>query len=451
MEYRRSRRRLVSFFAAFSLGVLACSVQAQETSAAREFDPQALADQVQSDVAELRGLPFKRRVKAELQSVNEFGAYVDKELGQEVPPNLVRYYGKYIRKLGLYNGPEITDGRGMMKMVMTSQAGAYYDPDKQTFFVLMSNMPELMLGSLCAHELYHGLQDQYFNLNSYVLNPVRQHRLNSDEALARQSVVEGEATYLMTLWMLKKATGKVPSRDLLTMAVQQQANIDMEMFRAALKNPAVAQMMGSDMQTAMAAAEKIPPFMFDALVGAYLKGLGFVYAVQEKGWSEVEKLYKSAPPQSSEQILHPEKWFAQEAPLKIEWQSFAGPELRNWELLDADVLGEFRWRSVFKAQGMPNEANALASGWDGDRYAVLKRRDSDELLLLLSTAWDSDADAAKFAEGYRKALASKYADEKVATKLVVQGKQVWVVEGGAERDLDALMTWVSKAKTTRAQ
>ena len=56
----------------------------------------------------------------------------------------------------------------MMMTVMTSQVGAYYDPEKQSFFVVMSGLPELMQGVMYSHELYHALQDQHFGLVRYM-------------------------------------------------------------------------------------------------------------------------------------------------------------------------------------------------------------------------------------------------------------------------------------------
>ena len=56
----------------------------------------------------------------------------------------------------------------MMTTVMTSQVGAYYDPEKHSFFVVMGGMPDLMQGVMYSHELYHALQDQHFDLVRYV-------------------------------------------------------------------------------------------------------------------------------------------------------------------------------------------------------------------------------------------------------------------------------------------
>ena len=123
--------------------------------------------------------------------------------------------------------------------------------------------------------------------------------------------------------------------------------------------------------------------------------------------------------------------------------------LRDWELLDDDVLGEFQWRSVFKEQGLAAEAESAAAGWDGDRYAVFKRKDSKATLLLLRTRWDSEKEAKEFADAYRRVLAVKYADAPVPTRLMQKGVDVFVVEGGDEANLDKLMKVVKGTKGTR--
>jgi hypothetical protein len=161
----------------------------------------------------------------------------------------------------------------------------------------------------------------------------------------------------------------------------------------------------------------------------------------------VEKLYGEYPPQSTEHILLPEKWLAREAPARFEWPDFHKiAALREWELLDNDVLGEFQWRILFKEQGLAAEAEAAAAGWGGDRYAVFKRKDSDATLLLLRTSWDTESDAREFADVYRRAQAAKYAGASIPTRLLQKGVDVYVVEGGDEKNIDALLKVVKRVK-----
>ncbi len=436
--------------AAVFLGAL--SARAQEAATAAPADAQAAVDGIALDVAKIRGLPFKQPVAVARQSTADFGDYVSRRIDETVPEGIRRHYGTIVRTLGLYRGPPIDDFRAMMTAVMTSQVGAYYDPDKQRFFVVMSGMPETMRGALYSHELYHALQDQYFGLARYLEmgSPRSARSVNGDALVARQAVVEGEATYLMSLWFVQSIAHTLPPRDVMAKVVAAQVDLNMDQLREMLKQPQVAQLAGKEVQAAIESARDVPPFILDSMMGVYLKGLGFVFAVQEQGWSAVEKLYTEYPPQSTEQILHPEKWLAREAPVSFEWPKFDRvPALKGWELLDEDVLGEFQWRTVFKVNGLEPEAASAAAGWGGDRYAVFKRHDGNATLLLLRTAWDTEADAKKFVDAYQRVLAAKYADAPVPTRVVRKGVDVFVVEGADEASIDSLLNVVRQAKKKR--
>jgi hypothetical protein len=430
----------------------ASSAHSEGAAAAPPADAQGTADSIAREIEQIRGLSFKQPVRVESQSVASFGEFVSRELDKEVPKSIRQHFGTIVRTLGLYRGPPIDDFSSMMTMVMTSQAGAYYDPEKQTFFVLMNDMPELMRGMLYSHELYHALQDQYFGLVRYADAGGNDGAgsQNADSQFARSAVVEGEATYMMSLWMMQKMSNKPPTRKVMARVMAAQVNVGVDQLREALKQPKVAQMVGGDVQSAIDAAGEIPSFIMDSMMVVYLKGAGFVFAVHEQGWPAVEKLYTEYPPQSMEQILHPEKWLAREAPTAFEWPRLEKISvLRDWELLDDDVLGEFQWRTVFKEQGFAAEAESAAAGWDGDRYAVFKRKNSEATLLLLRTRWDSEKEAREFADVYGRVLAVKYADAPVPTRLVQKGVDVFVVEGGDEANLASLLKIVKRAKYKR--
>jgi len=430
--------------AAAALTVVAPPAFSENAPAPPPASEQETANQIAGEIELIRGLKFKQPVRVESQSVDDFGKYVSHELDTAVPKSIRENYGTIVRTLGLYKGPPIDDFSSLMTTVMTSQVGAYYDPEKRAFFVVMSGMPELMRGVLYSHELYHALQDQYFDLTRYTGTA---HTINSDVRLARSAVVEGEATYMMSLWAVQKMAGQQPTRAMMSQVVAMQSNMSMDQLREALKQPQVAEALGDDVKKSVDAARDIPAFIIDSMMGVYFKGMSFVFAVQDQGWPAVEKLYGDYPPQSTEHILHPEKWLAREAPVSFEWPKFGKiAALRDWELLDDDVLGEFQWRTVFREQGLAAESESVAAGWGGDRYAVFKRKDSDATLLLLRTSWDSEQDAKEFADAYRRVWASKYANPPVPTLLEQSGSDVYVVEGGDENSIDALMKVVKRAK-----
>ena len=434
---------------ALAVLVISSSPAAEPPAAAptQNADTQALVLQLQEEVAELRGLPFKSNVTAGVQSQEQFAAYLDGQIDEALPEIKNKHYGAIVKRLGLYRG-DLTNFSDTAKAVMSSQAGAYYDPETKTFNMLMQNVSEMMMKLLYTHELYHGLQDQYFGLQKYL--PMKGWTgpdLTADEAMARQAVVEGEATYIMSMYAMRTMAGKEPTRELMVPAIQRQSQIDLESIKAMMKLPEMTKLAGSGVAEAMEATDSIPSFMIESLLGVYMKGLSFVFAVHERGWSEVEKLYTEYPPQSTEQILHPEKWQSREAPADIAYSALERVSaLQGWEQLDSDVLGEFQWRVVFKEQGLGAEAEAAAAGWDGDRYIIFKRKDSDATLMLLSTSWDSAAQADEFASAYRRLLAKKYQGETEPSRVLQKKENVYIVEGGNEKDIGALLKVASKSK-----
>lgn len=407
--------------------------------AASPPDPLATAARIQQEVVEIRGLPFKQPVKMEKQTAEGLGLLMDKEMAEAVPVAISDHFDKIVRRLGLYRGPEIKDYKALMRTVITSQVAAYYDPDTKSVYLLSGGDSTLEQGVIMSHELYHALQDQYFDLDGFMSKKLE---LNSDQEMARNALVEGEATYIHTLWGIRQMlNGTSPPRALVAPAIQMQANLSMAELR---------EMVGGSAADA-AELDAIPPFILEVMMGNYLKGAGFVFAVHEQGWDAVEKLYREYPPQSTEQILHPEKWLARENPLLIAWTDLAKERaLGDWELLDEDVVGEIQWRIIFAEHGMKAEASAAAGGWDGDRYAIFKRKGTDETLMLLRTAWDGEADATQFADAYRRLLAVKYGTTGDAVLVEQQGQEVFVVEGGRKADLEALMKVIRQAKKRRA-
>lgn len=205
-----------------------------EVNSQQSLDTKAKIDVISKEIAEIRGMQFKRPVDFKYQSMEDFRKYLDKIIAKQMPAKRLKYYGKIVKKLGLHRGPEIQDFKSMAKMVFGSQVAAYYDPDLETFYVVMQKLPEKMMGALYAHELYHGLQDQYFDLDTFLLSQTSG-SLNDDELLARQSVVEGEANYIMTLWTLQKTLGNIPDPAMLKMMVHMQAQMDTRMLIDMLK------------------------------------------------------------------------------------------------------------------------------------------------------------------------------------------------------------------------
>jgi hypothetical protein len=336
-------------------------------------------------IAELRGAPFLRPVAMELADKAEFQAYARERLAETTTPERLAGDELAAKLLGLV--PPAMDLTATMLELLEGQVGGYYDPKRDTFYV-MDSFGGGLARVIMAHELTHALDDQLHDLDAALAE-----RLDStDAAFAYQALCEGSATSLMNRWVLANL-GAISPRDL-----EQAQTMD------------------------MAGLESAPEYLWKPLLAAYLRGAAFLARTSEVAAgqrSEVpredfERAFRD-PPRSSEQILHPEKYWdpaALDEPLGVAIDA-AGLSA-GWSLLHSDTLGELVLALVVNppelrrpidtgdpfailAQRYTSQA---ASGWGGDRCAVLAR--GDARLLVLASAWDGEDDAEEFELALRR-------------------------------------------------
>jgi hypothetical protein len=388
----------------------------------RAVPPEPLAIQVQKEVAEIRGLEFRRPVEVRQLSASEARAFVLRELAKS--PTIDDYWA-VMRMVGVYRGPDLAPPEEVLGDLANLAAGAYESGTDIVF--QFEELDEAQQRLLFAHELYHALQDQHFNLQKYLLDPARRRGANNDQVMALQAAVEGEASYIDSIYRGRIARDPRPVREQMAEIVSSQSGWTADRWDDALRNRALPEEIRSRLLRAIETRKRLPAFMFDAFVASYLDGMAFIHALHEKGWPEIEKLYRDFPPQSTEQILHPEKWTSRESPVSIDWPAFdTDPLFADWQLLDENVLGERLWRVVFTEHGLARVASRAAAGWGGDRYAVFRSRHGRGYLMLAFTVWDTHEDALEFEAAYQQILDTKANGSQVIVSR--QGPKVLVVD-----------------------
>jgi hypothetical protein len=131
----------------------------------------------------------------------------------------------------------------------------------------------------------------------------------------------------------------------------------------------------------------------------YLDGMKFSRDVFNKEkWKGLNQVL-ARPPQSSEQILHPEKYFKRERPatLRIAFRP------ASWRETHSGVVGEY-FLNVLLADGA--DIADAAAGWNGDAFAIY--RNNASALLLWKSQWDTVQDGARFAAAFRSFLEKKF-------------------------------------------
>lgn len=404
-------------------------------------NPQQRTQRMQAQIAKVRGLQFKRDVVVHEQSQEEFQKHAKSLVGEVSAPE----QEQVLRTLGLLASDETLDSDAVRKRLDSDGPAGAYDPYSGRLLIVKAPYQQrhaTALDDLYARELYRALLDQHFDLKTYLDRRQGGDALNADEKLARRIVVESEAFYGAVLRRVREQTGQIPKYLPLNQALEERFR--MEEIMGWGNDPRLREKSGR--RKPQRDPDSVPTFLTQLLNALQRDGLGFVNELRTRGWNEVGKLYTTAPPVSTEQILHPQKWLMGERPLTIQWPAFeSNAAFADWELVEQDVLGELMLRAVFRVHYLSPMMGSAPAGWNGDRYAVFKRRDSGEMLLLLYTAWDREADAAAFAEAYRVVVKEKYAETPKPVRIVEEGRRVVIVEGGEESSLDALMKFALSA------
>jgi len=197
---------------------------------------------------------------------------------------------------------------------------------------------------------------------------------------------------------------------------------------------------------------------------------------RQGGWKKVNQLYSDLP-QSTEQLLHPEK-FLQERDDPIEVRLPPIPHLgEKWRFIWANTLGELGLSILLREFLSIDEARLASEGWDGDQIRVYEKwRDGAGTLSVGMTIWDSEKDAKEFFSAYVHLIEKKFpqralkeftpdqrgwweAAERIglATPRIVylerQGSKVVLMEGADQEDFSAILKtlWEKTTFITEAE
>lgn len=457
MEVRRQVGRAVVW--AVWVGAVLCGVvagaSAQDASSPKtpnadtQVSDAALlkrADALEEKVALIRGLKPLGPIAKGVRSREELRAELQRKLREEYTKAEILAESRALARMGLL--AEDADLEALVIELLTEQIAGYYDVDEGELN-LMRDMDPFGQEVATAHELFHAIQDQHFTLKR-VQGPeegLAGTRLNPDRSMARSSLIEGDATVLM-----------------IDFGLYVQGVLPYGNGGSFIDNPAMRAMMREQMKTLGgqtdapdSALAKAPRFLREELQFPYSAGTLFVMKVREgRTWASVDAIYAD-PPDSTEQILHPERYLKRDAPVLVQLDQATlraampgGPE--RWRVIYNTVVGEFRTRLWLEehlspaalaqaADAQDGEAlnhAAAADGWDGDRLLVLATPDQTALVQL--SVWDSAKEAEEYAQAMGAMVQARYPD---ATPKAQQGKhgggacfvgpreQAWVERWGA--------------------
>lgn len=316
-------------------------------AADQQLDTNALLERVQS----LRELAPREPLIHEGISAAGVRRYVTDRFKESYTPQEMELEGKTLEKLGLV--PAGTRYPKLLTDLLQNQIAGFYDPPTKKLYVA-NWIPMAAQAPTMVHEITHALQDQHFDLKSYI-DPIKG---NTDAQLARSALAEGDAM-LVTL------------------------------LDAGLELPDPP----SQLAGRMMAFSDGPAYISETLSFPYLAGLDLVQKIKKGGgWKAVDRMYRR-PPATTEQVLHPEKYQADERPEALDdWGAKA---------LRRDVLGEFGLQRFLAPTVGEQEAKRAAAGWNGDQLWLLE----GSLAVVHLSRWDQLPDAQEFQAAANRRLA----------------------------------------------
>ena len=368
-------------------------------------------DAVAHEVARVRGLPLKQPIPNEVVDRAELRARLLRMAAEDKTAEETAAEGFALERWGMI--PPGTRYEALLVDLLTDQVAGYYDPDTKKLTISRSAGEDPAWAEMVlAHEIDHGLQDQAFDLHRFEDLPSSE----GDAAAARRALVEGDGIAVMIEVIIGRNGAKVDwSNPEIATAIQKS------MGAPGIGNESI---------------DRAPLAIREAMLFPYRAGFGFIAALRRRQpWAAVDSAFLR-PPRSTEQILHPERYLADDPPVPIEVRAPAA--LPGFAIAHTTVWGELGFGLWLRSHGVDERsANEAAAGWGGDRAVVLARagdRRVGRAVGIARTEWDTEADAIEAAEATGKALADSVVGatiERTATRTRLFG-------------LDGTVSWLER-------
>lgn len=313
---------------------------------------EAVVTELEAFVESARGLRFVAPVDVSVLGDRAFrralsdGDPLQDQYGDAVEAGVLRALGlvKPGQDLG---GADTTD---------PETVAGFYDTDTKKLVVRGGTLTPFVRQVL-VHELTHALDDQHFDLDP---------DLEDDEAaLAFDALVEGDAMNVEMRYV-----------DSLPEDQRRQAHAEEDAIYGAVDTAGV------------------PDVLLDLGDFPYTEGPVLVAALLAAGGTARLDAAFGAPPTTSAEVLHPERFLAGRGRAPV-------PEVdAGGRVVDDGVLGEFLLDRILAESTSPEEADRDAAGWAGDRYVAW--RSGKRTCLRATIVTDSEAEAAELTAGLRR-------------------------------------------------
>jgi hypothetical protein len=332
-------------------------------------DQDAQLRPVQQAVAALRGLPAANLSKRYIIEPEKVETVLRNILNGAGVLSALPDRARVFSALGLIK-PTYNLERYTLNMYL-DPAGGFYSPWTREVFVA-ANQAAGVQNRAFALEAARALLDQSFEFANTGAYPVCAPN-GTQQCQAVRALITGDAALTVQQWLRQSASA--------------QDRSEVQSF----KTPVL-----------WIVDEFAPAFVTRDVNFAAEAGTAFAqYLFQRAGWTRLNVAYTNLP-QSTEQIMHPEKYIAGERPIELAAVPLTTTLGPAWQLIADDVLGEWHTYLLLSANvdeplRVPDEAaRSAAHGWGGDRLQAYYNTTTGETVLVVAWTWDTTADAREF-------------------------------------------------------
>jgi len=361
------------------LGLVALVVSA--TAIWAQKGDRSVFDEIGKDLQELNqitGLKIHHKVPFDLISKDEVNTFLKDRVDEKSSQEDLRIEEIGLKKFGFV--PRDFDLKKTEVDLLTEQSAAFYDYHKKKLYI-SDWAPKDMREEALVHELSHALADQNFHLERFI----KKGGDDDDLSMAREAVMEGQATWLMSEAEARANGGTLKG------------------------SPAAVQEMSRAMDSGgkdYPVFDSTPMYLRRTLVFPYTQGMLFQNAVVEKmGEAAFAEVFRHAPV-STQQILHPEKYFAHVAPTRPPLPHFSGGH--GYKQLAWGTIGELDHALLIEQYVDKEHADEIAPRWRGGVYALEENKKDKRVVLEYAVEWENAGWARRFFEAYQEVLRKKW-------------------------------------------
>lgn len=356
--------------------------------AAGKLPDAAEIDSILRQLSAITGFRVRRHLPFQLITREQVNAYVKNQIRHSVKPKDIYAEELSLKKLGF--APADFDLRQTTIDLLTEQAAAFYDFHQKKLFIsdwAASSMRDEAL----VHELAHALADQNFNIEKYL----NKDPADAEESLARQTVVEGQASWLTIEFAARQAGKTLADPAVASQYFEREPDADDPKF------PVFSQ---------------APLYLRATMLFPYVEGEAFQQAVVARDGQLAFGGVFTKPPVSTSQVLHPDRYFAGTKPVLPELPKPAA----DMKAAVEGVFGEEDVEVLLRQYTTTAIARGLSPGMTGGHYRVDAERNGSKnskdpknskerrTSLILATEWMDEDSAAAFLNAYGTVIEKKW-------------------------------------------